>query len=92
MIYKLLLAHFVGDLVLQPIALEELKKQYFYFFLAHCLLYTLPFYVIGMQTPVLIYLFVTHLIIDSMKLGEVLTTMQDQFLHLIALVTILLWV
>ena len=45
LLYKLIVCHFLGDYVLQVDFLAKTKGSNWWHLIAHCFLYTLPFYV-----------------------------------------------
>lgn len=78
----LVFCHLIGDYVLQSDYIARTKGENWYHMIVHCVLYTVPFFVrfgFAWQLPIL---FVTHVVIDSLKarygkLGYV----GDQLLH-----------
>lgn len=87
----LIMCHLVGDYVLQCDYIAKTKGDNQYHLFVHCMLYCLPFMTI-LEGRQLGLLFFTHIIIDSLKstLGKI-TYKQDQILHYIVLVVILVW-
>lgn len=66
-IVKLIFCHLVGDYVLQLDVIAHTKGNNWYHLFVHCALYCLPFYIAFGWKWQLGVLFVTHLIIDSLK-------------------------
>ena len=78
----LVFCHLIGDFVLQSDFLAKTKGQNWYHLIAHCILYTIPFYVcfgFVWQYPVLL---ASHIVIDSLKARfQKINLAQDQILH-----------
>src|SRR5690554_3187514 len=78
----LISCHLIGDYVLQLNFIAESKGKNLYHMFVHCFLYCIPFYVLfGLcwQLPVI---FITHIIIDTLKArwGKI-NYIADQALH-----------
>lgn len=86
-IFKLLSCHFLGDYVLQTDFLARTKGENMWHMIAHCLLYTLPFYCLFGFGWYLLFLFLSHLYIDTMKARHYIGYAGDQFLHLLTMTT-----
>lgn len=86
-IVRLIMCHFIGDYFLQSDYLGLNKGKDWYIMLAHCILYSVPFYFIcGFTIYQFLFLVATHLIIDSIKARyKLITISQDQILHFIVL-------
>lgn len=85
-LYEILISHFIGDYVLQTDFLAKTKGNNWYHLIIHCLLYTVPFYIVFGFDVRLIVLFVSHIIIDIAKTKcEFVGYAGDQLLHLIVL-------
>lgn len=86
-IIKLILAHLIGDYVLQIDYIAKTKSTNMYHLLVHCLLYCTMFYVwFGLCWQLLIIL-VSHIIIDLLKAKfRVINYLEDQLYHYIFLV------
>ena len=85
-IYKLMLCHFLGDYVFQTDFLAKTKSENWWHMLAHCVTYTAPFiYFFGLNLNIAV-LFLTHLIIDSVKARyKKINYVSDQILHVVIL-------
>lgn len=83
--FLLIMCHLVGDYVLQSDFIAKTKGQNWYHLLVHCSLYVLPFYICFGLTLKLAYLFVVHVIVDSLKAryGKI-NYINDQALHYMA--------
>ena len=62
---KLLIAHFIGDWILQPTWMGIRKTSEWKVRFLHCLIYTICF--AWLSLPVCLWIFTTHYIIDSYK-------------------------
>lgn len=88
-IMNLILSHWIGDYVLQSnyIALEKGKS--FYLLFVHCSLYCVPFVLIFGYKIQIVFLFISHFLIDLYKARfNIISNAQDQFLHLAFLILI----
>ena len=82
LLFKLLLCHLVGDYVLQIDFIAKSKGTNVYHLLVHCLLYSLPFYVVFGFVWQLIPLILLHIVIDSLKARyKLIPYWLDQVLH-----------
>ena len=82
LLFKLLLCHLVGDYVLQIDFIAKSKGTNVYHLLVHCLLYSLPFYVVFGFVWQLIPLILLHIIIDLLKARyKLIPYWLDQVLH-----------
>ena len=102
MFSKALIAHIIGDWLLNSAYLRERKQREFGFLILHVLITSLPFILLGFS-PIQVYLIaISHIFIDGSHLGywwsrligkdeEKLYAqyMDDQAFHLIAIWTIL---
>lgn len=88
-VIQLILCHLVGDYFLQTNYIAETKGQSRYHLFIHCALYSIPFiYFWGYEVQI-IYIFVSHYIIDSIKARyKKITYSQDQSLHYLILTLI----
>lgn len=84
-IFKLLSCHFLGDYVLQTDFLARTKGENLWHMIAHCLLYTLPFYCLFGFEWYLLLLFLSHLYIDTMKVRHDIGYAGDQFFHFLTM-------
>ena len=82
LLFKLLLCHLVGDYVLQIDFIAKSKGTNVYHLLVHCLLYSLPFYVVFGFVWQLIPLILLHIVIDLLKARyKLIPYWLDQVLH-----------
>lgn len=82
LLFKLLLCHLVGDYVLQIDFIAKSKGTNIYHLLVHCLLYSLPFYVVFGFVWQLIPLILLHIVIDLLKARyKLIPYWLDQVLH-----------
>lgn len=87
---ELIMCHLIGDYVLQVDFIAKSKGDNLYHMFVHCALYCVPFYFIFGVSFKLLFLFVTHVIIDSLKARyKMIDYKTDQILHYIVLV--ILW-
>lgn len=66
-LFILILCHLIGDYVLQIDFIAKSKGTNVYHLLVHCLLYTLPFYIVFGFVWQLIPLLLFHIVIDYLK-------------------------
>ena len=82
-LFKLILCHFVGDYVLQIDFIAKTKGANWWHLIAHCFLYSLPFYLafgFCWQIGVIIG---THIIVDALKARwKKIGYVADQIAHL----------
>ena len=84
--------HLVGDYVLQSDYIAKTKGENWWHLIVHCFLYTVPFYVMFQWHWVMAIIFVTHIVIDTLKARwKIINYATDQMLHycVICLVLIL---
>ena len=87
----LVFCHLIGDYVLQNDYIAKTKGNNFYNLLVHCTLYCLPF-ILFLSVWQLMFLWVTHIIIDSAKARySVITYEQDQLLHYLVVFILGMW-
>lgn len=86
-LYKLIVCHFVGDYVLQIDFLAKTKGTNWWHMIAHCFLYTIPFYLaFGFDWRLAVVLG-THLIIDSLKARwNKINYVHDQIFHVVVMI------
>ena len=81
-IVKIIFSHLVGDYVLQNQYIAESKGINWYHLFVHCSLYCLPFFLFFGLDWKLGVIFVTHILIDSMKARyRKISYPVDQVLH-----------
>ena len=67
LIYQLVVCHAIGDYVLQNDFLARTKGENWWHLIIHCVLYTVPFALVFGVNWWLLYIFITHIIIDAAK-------------------------
>ena len=86
MIYKLIVCHFVGDYVFQCDFIAKTKGSNWWHLIAHCFLYSLPFYLSFGWTWKLGVIISTHIIVDVMKARyNKIGYITDQLFHIAVL-------
>ena len=84
--FKLLVCHLIGDYVLQIDFIAKTKGENLYHLIVHCVLYTVPFIFVGVDTYPLCCIFATHFYIDWLKARMRLIDYKvDQILHYVVL-------
>jgi len=82
-----ILCHLLGDYVLQVDFIAKSKGNNWYHLFVHCALYCLPFIVVFGLTWQIAVIFVTHLIVDSLKARFYkINYITDQVLHYLILI------
>ena len=82
LIFKILIAHFIGDVALQDKDLVELKQTSLFFLTAHSFIYGgVVYFVFGENLLLGLIATISHFIIDKFKIMKLLTLVQDQILH-----------
>lgn len=82
LLLKLVFCHLVGDYVLQNDFIAKTKGENWYHLFVHCVLYCLPFYVVFGLTVQLMCVFLSHIIIDTLKARyKIINYTTDQVLH-----------
>lgn len=81
-LYRIVVAHLIGDYVLQSRFLAENKGQNWYLLFVHCVLYTVPFAVLwGLDWKVAV-IFVSHILVDPLKARyKKINLVVDQLIH-----------
>lgn len=88
---ELIMSHLIGDYVLQIDRIADTKGTNMYHLFVHCALYCVPFYFIFGVSFKLLFLFVTHVIIDLLKARyKMIDYKTDQILHYVVLMILLL--
>lgn len=91
LIIKLIFCHLVGDYVLQGDFIAKTKGENWYHLFVHCILYCLPFYIVFGLTWKLLFIFISHIIIDPLKARyNKINYVTDQLLHYIVMLVYLL--
>ena len=83
LLYKLLICHFVGDYVLQIDFLANTKGKNWWHLIAHCILYSLPFFLaFGFDWKIGVIIGV-HIITDALKARwHKINYVTDQLIHI----------
>ena len=92
LIIAIIFCHLVGDYVLQSDFIANTKGKNWYHLFVHCALYCLPFYIVFGFNEKVVYLLITHIVIDSLKarFGKI-DYIQDQTLHYAIALTLYLF-
>lgn len=91
LIITLIFCHLIGDYVLQTDFIAKTKGTNWYHLIVHCALYCVPFFVIYGLTWQLLFIFVTHMIIDPLKAKyDKINYVTDQSLHYMAMLVYLM--
>lgn len=86
LIYKLIVCHFIGDYVLQNDFLAKTKGTNWWHLIAHCFLYSLPFYLALGWTWQLGVIIASHIFVDTFKARyHKISYVTDQLLHIAVL-------
>ena len=81
-IYKLIICHLIGDYVLQSDFIAKTKGENWYHLLVHCLLYSVPFYIVFGYSWKLAFVMTMHIVIDPLKARyNKISYMADQIIH-----------
>lgn len=87
----LIFCHLIGDYVLQTDFIAKTKGTNWYHLIVHCMLYCLPFFVIYGSTWQLLFIFITHMVIDPIKARyNKINYITDQLLHYIVMLVYLI--
>lgn len=80
--YKIILAHLLGDYVLQIDFIAKTKGKNMYHLIVHCFLYSIPFvFAFGFDYRVVLLL-ISHFVADIMKARyKKISYTTDQLLH-----------
>lgn len=86
-ILNLILCHLIGDYFLQNDFIANTKGKNLYHLFIHCVLYSLPFYILFNYDYRLIFIFISHFIIDLLKSKyKKINYVTDQIIHYICLI------
>ena len=83
LIFKILFCHFLGDYVLQTDFLAKTKHENTWHLIAHCFLYTVPFYFVLGWSPIIVFMPIHHYLTDLMKCRKTISYPSDQISHLL---------
>ena len=87
---KLILCHLVGDYVLQNDFIANTKGKNLYHLFVHSALYCVPFMIFIDKAWLLLFLFLTHMIVDALKARyNKINYITDQLLHYIIIVLLI---
>lgn len=83
-LFKIVIAHLIGDYVLQSDFIAKTKGENWYHLFVHSALYVVPFYILFGFDWKIGFLFVTHMLIDPLKArwGKI-DYFYDQWCHYI---------
>jgi hypothetical protein len=91
-IITLIFCHLLGDYVLQNDFLAKTKGSNWYHMIVHCFLYCFPFYIFFGLDWRLLFIFVTHIIIDTLKARyHKINYVADQLFHYLMLLVYLVF-
>lgn len=91
LLIKLVFCHLLGDYFLQTDFIAQSKGKNLYHLFVHCALYCVPFYLWFGLGWNLLFVFLTHLIIDYLKAHKkAINYFTDQVLHYIVMLIYLL--
>ena len=91
LIITLILCHLIGDYVLQTDFIAKTKGTNWYHLFVQCVLYCLPFFVLYGLTWQLLFIFITHIVIDPLKARyNKINYVTDQLLHYIVMLVYLI--
>lgn len=91
LIITLIFCHLIGDYVLQTDFIAKTKGTNWYHLIIHCALYCLPFFIIYGLTWQLLFIFITHIVIDPLKARyNKINYITDQLLHYIVMLVYLI--
>lgn len=91
LLFKLTACHMLGDYVLQSDYLARTKGMNLWHLLAHCVLYVVPFSVVFGIDQRILWLFLSHLLIDAMKARwQVIGYASDQVAHVVMMLALYL--
>lgn len=74
-----LLAHLVGDYLLQTQWMADNKTNRWLPAILHGITYTLPFLLITLSVPALLVICITHILIDRFRLAKYVIWFKNQF-------------
>lgn len=91
LIITLIFCHLIADYVLQSDFIVKTKGTNWYHLIVHCMLYCLPFFVIYGLTWQLLFIFITHMVIDLIKARyNKINYITYQLLHYIVMLVYLI--
>lgn len=76
-LFGLIMAHFVGDYILQSGWMANEKTKHWWPAIAHGLTYTLPFLLVTQSPWALLVIAVTHIVIDRYRLAKYITFAKE---------------
>lgn len=91
LLFNLLACHMLGDYVLQTDYLAKTKGENWWHLLVHCVLYVVPFAVVFGIDQRILWLFLSHVLIDAAKARwKVIGYAPDQVAHIVMMLTLYL--
>lgn len=82
LLFILVVCHLIGDYCLQSDFVAKTKGQNWYHLCVHCILYTVPFYVVFGWDLRLVVIFISHVIVDALKARyHKISYPVDQIIH-----------
>lgn len=88
----LIMCHMFGDYVLQNDFIAKTKGENWYHLIVHSVLYSVPFLIFFGLSYSLIFLIISHFVIDALKARyDLIKYWEDQLLHYVVLAIIVLW-
>lgn len=86
MLINLLFCHLIGDYVLQCDFIAKTKRNNLYHLFVHCALYCFPFYILFGFDYKLIFILISHFIVDLLKAKfNKINYFTDQLIHYICM-------
>ena len=90
LLFELIFGHFLADVALQPLYLEERKKNSWFYLMTHALIYGgVVYYIAGCDLTIGLLAFGTHWFIDKLKIAGLINLLLDQTFHIGVL--LLIW-
>ena len=81
-LFKIVIAHLIGDYVLQSDFIAKTKGENWYHLFVHSALYVVPFYILFGFGWELLFLFIHHFLIDAEKARwGIISYLYDQVSH-----------
>ena len=91
LLFKLIVCHLLGDYPLQIDYIAQTKGKNWYHLMVHCVLYSLPFYLLFGFNWQLLIIFLTHIIVDALKARyKKINYLTDQLLHYLVMLVYLI--
>jgi hypothetical protein len=91
LVITLIFCHLIGDYVLQTDFIAKTKGENWYHLIVHRVLYCLPFFVVFGFNWQLSFIFITHMIVDPLKVRyNKINYVTDQLLHYMVMLVYLI--